>query len=123
MRSAAPSRFSRTGARRVAATAVAAAVLVSPLLAVAPAMAEPFAVSSVSFGQSTLDIGQNVSAYFNGDVATTEVQAEGLCMAEYKNGGVIQTFSVGSASATASFSNLTGSYRSEERRVGKECPV
>ncbi|AWB88379.1 hypothetical protein [Homoserinimonas hongtaonis] len=101
----------RTGRRRAAAVAVATVVLAAPLLVAGPAMAVPeFPITAVSFGQSTIDIGERFTAHFNGDTSLTEIDSAGgfICMSEYKNRAELNTTGVSTAQAQADFALLTG---------------
>lgn len=105
-----PVRFRtlRLGARRAAVVAVAAAVLAAPVLIAAPATAEPaFPISSVSFGQSMINVGESLTAHFNDDTSVTSVTEGILCASEYKNGTAYNTTAMATASAYAHFASLT----------------
>lgn len=105
--------FLRTGRRRVASVAVATMVLAAPLLVAGPAMAVPeFPITAVSFGQSVINVGENLTAHFNGDTAVTSVTEGTLCTSEYKNGTAYSTTATATASAYANFASLTNAPRS-----------
>ena len=77
-------------ARRASVVALAAAVVIAPVFAAAPAFAvieEPvFPITSVTFPDTELVYGEETQSYFNGDPALKQVDDYQICTFDYING-------------------------------------
>ena len=77
-------------ARRASVVALAAAVVIAPVFAAAPAFAvieEPvFPITSITFPDTELVYGEETQSYFNGDPALTQVDDYQICTFDYING-------------------------------------
>lgn len=76
-------------ARRASVVALAAAVVIAPVFAAAPAIAEPvpaFPITSITFDDTELVYGEETQGYFNGARGLTQLDDVLVCEFEYVNG-------------------------------------
>jgi len=101
-------------ARRASVVALAAAVVIAPVFAAAPAFAvieEPvFPVSSIALSASVLNAGESATVSYNGDPALTTLATPATCYAEYKNGVLTHSTLSPVSSYTVQYSTLVASY-------------